>query len=59
MEDPLYTIEGQQQADRKIAQIYSKMSHPDNYVGRFYPGPHKFDTEMQEEAFRWFERWLL
>jgi len=59
MEDALYTIEGQQQADRKIARIYSKMGYPGNYVGRFYPGPHKFDAEMQEEAFRWFERWLL
>jgi len=57
-EDPLYTIKGQQQADQKIAEIYSKMGYPDNYVGKFYPGPHKFDAEMQEDAFRWFEKWL-
>ena len=24
----------------------------------FYPGPHKFDRPMQEEAFAWFDRWL-
>jgi len=59
MEDQLYTIDGQKQADQKIAQIYSKMGYPDNYVGKFYPGPHKFDAEMQEDAFRWFEKWLF
>jgi len=56
--DPLYTIEGQRQADRKIAEIYSRMEYPENYSGEFYPGPHKFDTEMQEDAFEWFEKWL-
>jgi len=58
IEDHLCTIEGQKQADRKIAQIYTKMGYADNYVGKFYSGPHKFDAEMQEDAFRWFERWL-
>ena len=57
--DPLYTIEGQRQADRKIAEIYSRMEYPENYSGEFYPGPHKFDTEMQEDAFEWFEKWLF
>jgi hypothetical protein len=23
-----------------------------------YPGPHKFDVEMQTTAFDWFDRWL-
>ena len=58
-EDPLYSIEGQQLADRKIAQIYSNVGYPENYDGKFYPGPHKFDAEMQEDAFKWFEKWLL
>lgn len=58
-DDELFTFEGQSAADQKIAQIYSKMSHPENYVGRFYPGPHKFDLAMQEEAFRWLEEWLV
>jgi dienelactone hydrolase len=58
-EDPLYPIEGQRRADLKIAEIYSRMGCPENYSGRFYPGPHKFDAEMQEDAFVWFEKWLL
>lgn len=58
-EDELFTSEGQHEADRKIAKIYSKMGHRNNYVGKFYPGPHKFDAAMQEEAFQWLEKCLL
>ncbi len=52
-EDELFTPEGQADAHRKIAAIYSKLGSTENYVGKFYPGPHKFDVEMQEEAFQW------
>jgi len=58
IEDGIFSLEGQHQADEKIAQIYNKASHKDNYVGKFYPGPHKFDIEMQEDAFKWLEKWL-
>jgi len=58
-DDELFTLEGQRQADEKIAQIYSEIGYPDNYVGKFYPGPHKFDVEMQEDAFTWLGRHLL
>lgn len=58
-EDELFTSEGQHEADRKIAEIYSKMGYRDNYVGKFYPGSHKFDAAMQEEAIRWLEKCLL
>jgi hypothetical protein len=34
------------------------MGAADRYSGRFYPGPHKFDLQMQEDAFAWFDRWL-
>lgn len=57
-EDPLYTLKGQRDADQKIAEIYSKVGYKENYMGRFYPGIHKFDVEMQEDAFDWFEKWL-
>jgi len=57
-DDELFSNEGQSAADQKILEIYSKMGHPVNYSGKFYPGPHKFDSVMQEEAFRWFEKWL-
>lgn len=59
VEDDLYTLDGQKEADKKISMIYGKMGKASYYSGRFYPGPHKFDVQMQEDAFRWFERWLM
>ena len=58
-EDELFTAEGQHEADRKITDIYSRMGYPHNYVGKSYPGAHKFDVTMQEDAFQWLERGLL
>jgi dienelactone hydrolase len=55
-EDELFTAEGQHEADHKIAEIYARVGYPQNYVGRFYPGTHKFDVTMQDEAFQWLER---
>ena len=54
-DDGLFTLEGQHEADTKLAKIYSKMNSEKNYVGRFYEGPHKFDLQMQEEAFDWLK----
>jgi hypothetical protein len=58
-EDELFTAEGQHGADRKIAEIYRKTGSSANYVGRFYPGAHKFDAAMQREAFDWLEECML
>jgi len=55
-DDELFTSEGQRDADRKIAEIYTKMNSRNNYVGKFYPGLHKFNVAMQEEAFQWLEK---
>ncbi len=58
-EDGLFTLNGQKMADRKISEIYAKLGNAGRYSGKFYPGPHKFDAEMQEDAFLWFEKWLM
>ncbi|MBU0951234.1 MAG: hypothetical protein KKH91_00180 [Elusimicrobia bacterium] len=57
-EDQLYTLKGQQNAHRKIQSIYKKTGYKSNYSGKFFPGPHKFDIKMQEDAFAWLEKWL-
>jgi hypothetical protein len=57
-EDELFTPEGQHEADRKITEIYHKARKPNDYVGRFHPGKHKFDIAMQSEAFDWLEKKL-
>jgi len=53
IDDGLFSLEGQKEADRKISRIYDKIGNPKKYTGKFYPGRHKFDVAMQEDAFSW------
>jgi len=58
LQDDLFTEEGMREADRVLAAAYAKAGHPEAYRGQFYPGPHKFDLEMQRAAFAWLGEWL-
>ncbi len=55
-EDELFTLKGMKEAHARLATHYART--PEAYSGQFYPGPHKFDIEMQEAAFNWLETWL-
>jgi dienelactone hydrolase len=55
LDDELFTEEGMRAAHERIAAHYRSVGHPENYVGEFYPGPHKFDLEMQAAAFAWLK----
>jgi dienelactone hydrolase len=57
-EDGLFTLPEMERADRILAEVYRKAGAADRYRCTFYPGPHKFDREMQAEAWSWFDRWL-
>lgn len=57
-EDQLYTLPEMKNADQILSQVYEKAGAADRYRASFYPGPHKFDGAMQEEAFTWFDQWL-
>ena len=57
-QDALFTIPEMERADRILTEVYKKAGFPDHYRASFYDGPHKFDREMQKEAFEWFDRWL-
>ena len=57
-QDPLFTMREMQRADATLTNVYKKASVPERYRASFYSGPHKFDREMQKEAFDWFDRWL-
>ena len=57
-EDPLYTMEGMKEADEILGGVYEKAGAEESYRCSFYPGGHKFDLEMQAEAFAWWDRWL-
>jgi dienelactone hydrolase len=52
-DDQLFPIQGMQAAHARIALHYEQTGLPSRYLGRFYDGPHKFDKEMQKEAFGW------
>ena len=57
-EDELFTPRGMQAAHRHIQAQYLTMGKPKNYTGKFYPGLHKFDLQMQADAFGWLETQL-
>jgi len=57
-QDELFTMPEMERADRILTGVYKKAGVPDRYRASFYDGPHKFDREMQKEAFAWFDRWL-
>ena len=57
-EDMLFTTKGQEDSNARLQQIYAKMGVPELYRGHFFPGPHKFDVEMQEIAFDFYDEFL-
>jgi len=56
LDDTLFTLEGMQAAHERLTAHYSSVGSPAAYTGQFYPGPHKFDLEMQAAAFAWLKR---
>ena len=58
IEDGLYTLNEMEKADNNLKEVFAKAGESDKYNGKFYPGIHKFDVEMQKDAFDWFDRWL-
>jgi dienelactone hydrolase len=57
-QDELFTMPEMESADRILTDVYRKAGVPDHYRAVFHDGPHKFDREMQKEAFAWFDQWL-
>ena len=57
-QDELYTLPEMKQADAILTEVFKKAGASDKYKASFYDGPHKFDADMQKEAFEWFRKWL-
>lgn len=57
-QDPLYTLSEMKKADNILKEVFKKANALDKYQANFYEGEHKFDAVMQEDAFKWFDRWL-
>ncbi len=54
-DDELFTLDGMRDAHERIRSHYQAVGEPQAYTGQFFPGPHKFDLEMQRSAFAWFK----
>lgn len=58
-EDDLYTLPEMKRADKILKEVFEKAGAKECYKGMFYPGDHKFDIQMQKDAFNWFDKWLM
>ncbi|MEO0330844.1 MAG: hypothetical protein AAF223_04035 [Bacteroidota bacterium] len=58
-EDQLFTLDEMKRADRIMQEVFTKAKADDRYRASFYAGLHKFDADMQTEAFAWFDQWLI
>lgn len=58
LDDDLFTPQGMETAHQRITGHYASVGHPEAYQGQFYPGPHKFNLEMQAAAFGWLKQHL-
>ena len=57
-QDRLFTLPGMKRADEILKEVFSVAGATDKYRGGFYEGDHKFDAQMQKDAFDWFDQWL-
>jgi dienelactone hydrolase len=57
-DDALYTVAEMQRADAMLRQTFQNGGAAEQYRCNFYSGGHKFDLEMQKDAFEWFDRHL-
>jgi hypothetical protein len=58
LQDHLFTEIGMLEAHARLQDHYASVGRPEAYTGQFYPGPHKFDLEMQLAAFGWLKKQL-
>jgi hypothetical protein len=56
LQDHLFTESGMLEAHARLGDHYASVGKPDAYTAQFYPGPHKFDLQMQSAAFEWLRQ---
>jgi dienelactone hydrolase len=57
-EDALYTVPEMQRADAMLRETFERGGAAEMYRCNFYSGGHKFDLEMQKDAFDFLDRHL-
>jgi dienelactone hydrolase len=58
LDDALFPVTGMRAAHRLLAERYERAGAAHAYVGEFYPGPHRFDVQMQVSAANRLAQWL-
>jgi dienelactone hydrolase len=58
VKDPLYRLDGMRASCRRLSSIYASIGRSQRFASTFYDTYHEFNPTMQEEAFRWIDRWL-
>lgn len=56
--DELFSFGEMTRAGSILEEVYEKAGAAEALRVEFYPGPHKFDRTMQEDAFDWLDRRL-
>jgi dienelactone hydrolase len=57
--DDIFPLEGIREVYAKAEEVYRGYGRADRVKLVLYDGGHAFTTEMQQEAYRWFDKWLL
>lgn len=55
-QDGLFPLVGMEQSVEKLAAVYAKAGAREQFSGRFYDVPHRFDVAMQDDAFAWLDQ---
>ena len=58
LQDRLFTLEGMQAAEQKLADIYKKMHAAERFKCNYYDVPHSLNPVMQDDAIDWLQQWL-
>ena len=53
IEDPLFSLPEMRRSAEMLEAVFDKAGGREHLMTRFYSGGHKFDVEMQEDAFAW------
>jgi len=57
-DDRLFSRQEMERAASMLREVYAKAEAADRLTVSSWPGGHRFDVEMQEQAFAFFDRWL-
>jgi dienelactone hydrolase len=56
--DELFDLDGVKHCFEKLKACYAKAGIPEKFRPRLDDTPHEFNADMQDDAWRWLERWV-